>query len=117
MVVILASKDIDMQRHRGCLAEALEAVGNHLCGQRTDPGISEAKRTDKERSGRYVDDRPGERFIQRSMGITKATDAFAVSKSLRKGFSKTKKCVFGCVVVINCSEDRQLDPRFYFQRS
>jgi hypothetical protein len=106
MVVILASKHVNMQRHPGCLAETLEAVGNHLCGQRTNTGIFEAKRTDKKRSGRNVDNRPGERFVQRSMGITKAADTFAVPKSFGKGFSKTKKCVFGRVVIINCNENR-----------
>ena len=60
MVVVLAPDDINVECDAGCLGEALEHVGNHLCRKVSDLFSHELKVATEIRSRRNVEDRSRE---------------------------------------------------------
>jgi len=101
-MVVLPLQHIHMQCHAGRLAEALQAMVDHLRRQIADLGVLEAEVADEERSGGDVDDRARDCLVEGCMGVAEASEALAIAKGLREGFAEAQEGVFDRMVIVNC---------------
>lgn len=91
-----------MQGQAGRLAEALEAVREHLGRERTDPLVREAEVGHAEGPRGDVDDGTGEGFVEGRVGGAEAAEPRAGAERGADGRAEREKGVFCRVVVVDC---------------
>ena len=91
-----------MQGQTGRLAEALEAVREHLRCQGADPLIRKAEVGHAKGPRGDVDDGPGEGFVEGRVGGAEAAESRTGAERAAQGRSEREKGVFCRVVVVDC---------------
>lgn len=104
MMIIHAPKHIHMQGQAGRLAEALEAVREHLGRERADPLVREAEVGHAEGPRGDVDDGTREGFVEGRVGGAEAAESRAGAERRADGRAECEKGVFCRVVVVDCVE-------------
>ena len=101
VMVVLAPEHVQVQGDAGRLAEALDAVRQHLGREGADALVGEAKVHDGKGAGGDVDDGAGEGFVQGRVRVREAAETGAGAERLRERGAEGEKGVFGGVVVVD----------------
>jgi hypothetical protein len=101
-VVVIETPDaVDMQSDPGGLGETLKAVRDHLAAELTEELALETQLDDSVGAVGEVNDGAGKGFVERSIGISVASETDRGTEGLGEGVSESETNIFRRVVVID----------------
>ena len=101
VVVVAALEHVDVQRHAGGGRQRDEEVGQVLGGDVADPLAPEAQIDMRRGPAGEVDHDPGQRLVERRVGVAEAADAAPIAQRLVDGGAQGQRAVLGRVVVVD----------------
>lgn len=101
MVVIETPDAVDVQSDPGGLGETLKAVRDHLAAELSEELALEAQLDDSVGAVGKVNHCAGEGLVERSIGISVASETDWGAEGLGEGVSESEANIFSRVVVID----------------
>lgn len=103
VVIVLATKTVDMKCYTGTLGETLENMGNHLGAELAKPLALQAELDDAVRPVGEIDHGAGEGLVKGSVSVSVASETGGSSESLGEGVAQGDADIFGSVMIIDCT--------------
>lgn len=104
MVVIETPDAVDVQGDPGGLGETLKAVRDHLAAELAKELALETQFDDSVRAVGEVNHSAREGFVERSIGISVASETDRGTEGLGEGVSESETNIFSRVVIIDYGE-------------
>lgn len=101
MMIVIPSYTIDVDRETTRLRKTLQAMRHHFRAPLADLFPLQAEFRHAERSVRYVDHGPGQRFVQRCVSVSEPREARRAAYGGFERAAESEECVFGRVVVVD----------------
>ena len=111
MVRVITAQVVDMQGYLGVIGESLKKFMRKIDIELPDKGAGEVNMEFHARASRKIDDDPGQRLIQRHVGVAVAPQTLFVTHGLGDGLAQGNSDVLDRMM----SVDMQIAPGVHFQ--